>query len=143
VRTEERPITETDEVRSSAGSEKYKLRIQSAINRDTRQTAGAAFGGRGDETCLKLRKSLPADYRKRAVIHTNYRESYADIPPSERHRAVGKKSGQTAHIERFGNMLRRRCPAAERETLSFGKNGAMHEKRIRIFTDRCNKRLSV
>ena len=60
VRTEERPIIGTDEVRSSAGSEEYKIRIRPAINRDTRQTDGAASGDRGDEACRNLRKSLPA-----------------------------------------------------------------------------------
>jgi IS1 family transposase len=122
---------------------RYSRRKKSAVNRHTRQTAGAAFGDRGDKTCLKLRQSLPPDYRKQAVIHTDFRESDADIPPSERHRAGGKESGQTAHIERFGNTLRRRCPAAERKTLSFSKDEAMHGKRIRIFIDFYNKSLSV
>ena len=98
MRTEERPIIEMDEVRSFVGSEEYKIRIRLAINLDTRQIVGVAFGDRGDETCLKLWQSLPADYRKRAVIYTDYWESYADILPSKRHRAVGKESGDTAHI---------------------------------------------
>jgi IS1 family transposase len=143
VKTEERPIIEMDEVRSFVGSEAYKLRIRLAINRDTRQTVGVAFGDRGDKTCLKLRKSLPADYRKHAVIYTDFWESYANILPSERHRAVGKESGHTAHIERFNNTLCQRSPCMVRKTLSFSKNEAMHEKRIRIFIDSYNKRLSV
>ena len=143
MKTEERPIIEMDEVWSFVGSKEYKLWIWLAINRDTRQIVGVAFGDRGDKTCLKLRKSLPADYRKHAVIYTDYRESYADILPSKRHRAVGKESGETAHIERFNNTLRQRCPAMVRKTLSFSKNEAMHEKRIRIFIDSYNKRLSV
>ncbi|HAO20696.1 MAG TPA: hypothetical protein DCQ37_09635 [Desulfobacteraceae bacterium] len=130
-------------INSSVGSEQYKVFIRSAISRHTRQIAGAASGDRGAGTCLKLRQSLPAAYRKHAVIHTDFRESYAEILPSERHRAVGKESGQTAHIGRFGNTLRQRCPAAERKTLSFSEDEAMHEKRIRIFADSCNKSLSV
>jgi len=143
VKTEERPIIEMDEVWSFVGSKEYKLWIWLAINRDTRQIVGAAFGDRGDKTCLKLWLSLPADYRKRAVIYTDYWESYANILPSKRHRAVGKESGGTAHIERFNNTLRQRCPAMVRKTLSFSKNEAMHEKRIRIFIDSYNKSLSV
>jgi len=143
VKTEERPIVETDEIWSFVGSKQYKVRTWLATDRDTRQIAGTAFGDRGNETCLKLRRSLPADYRKRAVIYTDYRESYADVLPSERHRAVGKESGETAHIERFNNTLRQRCPAMVRKTLSFSKNEAMHEKRVRIFIDSYNKRLSV
>ncbi len=143
MKTEERPIIEMDEVWSFVGSKEYKLWIWLAINRDTRQIVGVAFGNRGDKTCLKLWQSLPADYRKRAVIYTDYWESYANILPSKRHRAVGKESGETAHIERFNNTLRQRCPAMVRKTLSFSKNEAMHEKRIRIFIDSYNKRLSV
>ncbi|HAO20292.1 MAG TPA: IS1 family transposase, partial [Desulfobacteraceae bacterium] len=74
---------------------------------------------------------------------TDFRESYGNILPSERHRAVGKETGKTAHIERFNNTLRQRCPAMVRKTLSFSKNKAMHEKRIRIFIDCYNKSLSV
>jgi IS1 family transposase len=120
-------------VRSFVGSKEHKVWIWSAINRHTRQIAGVSFGDRGDKTCLKLWQSLPPDYRKHAVIYTDFWESYADILPSERHRAVGKESGQTAHIERFDNTLRQRCPGMVRKTLSFSKNQAMHEKRIRIF----------
>jgi len=105
------------------------------MNRHTRQIVGAASGDHSDMTCIELRRSLPPDYRKRAVIYTDFRESYADILPSKRHRAVGKKTGRTAHIERFSNTLRRRCPATVRETLSSGKDEAMHGKRIRIFMD--------
>jgi insertion element IS1 protein InsB len=143
VKTEERPIVEMDGIWSFAGSKQCKVRIRSAINRDTWQTVGAASGDRGNKTCLKLRQSLPPDYRRRAVIYTDFWESYADILPPERLRQVGKKSGKTAHIERFSNTLRQRCPGMVRKTLSFSKNEAMHEKRIRIFTDSYNKRLSV
>ena len=143
MKTEERPIIEMDEVWSFVGSKAYKVWIWLAINRDTRQIVGVAFGDRGDKTCPELWQSLPPDYRKRAVIYTDYRESYADILPSERHRAVGKETGETAHIERFNNTLRQRCPAMVRKTLSFSKDVAMHEKRIRIFIGHYNTGLSV
>ncbi len=143
MKTEKRPIIEMDEIWSFVGSKQYKVFIWLAINRHTRQIVGAAFGDRRSGTCLKLWQSLPADYRKRAVIYTDFWESYAKILPSKRHRAVGKESGQTAHIERFNNTLRQRCPAMVRKTLSFSKNEAMHEKRIRIFIDSYNKSLSV
>jgi len=83
-------------------------------------------------TCPELWRSLPPDYRKHAVIYTDFRESYGNILPSERHRAVGKETGKTAHIERFNNTLRQRCPAMVRKTLSFSK-----------FIDCYNKSLSV
>ena len=70
-------------------------------------------------------------------------ESHADTLPPERHRAAGKESGGTAHTERSGNTLRQMCPVTVRKTLSFSKNAEMHGKRVRIFTDSYDKRLSV
>ena len=113
------------------------------IGKNGTTAAGAASGDRWDKTCPKLRKSFPAGYRKRAVIHTDYRESYGNILPPERHRAAGKESGETAHIGCFNNMLYQRCPGAVRETLSFSENEAMHGKRVRIFINSYNKILSV
>ena len=132
-----------DEMWSFVGSKQCKLLIRLAINRDTRQIAGAAFGDRSDKTCIELWQPLPADYRKHAVIYTDFRESYANIIPSECLHQVGKESSQTAHIERFNNTLRQRCPGMVRKTLSFSKNKEMLEKRIRIFIDCYNKSLSV
>ena len=132
-----------DEAWSFVGSKQHKVWIWLAINRNTRQIVGAAFGDRNDKTCLKLWRSLPPDYRKRAVIYTDYWESYGNILPSKRHRAVGKESGETAHIERFNNTLRQMCPGMVRKTLSFSKDRTMHEKRIRIFIDHYNSKISV
>ena len=141
--TEKRPIIETDEVRSSAGSEEHKVRIWLAAERYTRQIVGVAFGDRSDETCPGLWQSLPSDYRKHAVIYTDFRQSYGNVLPSERLRQVGKDSGQTSHIERFNNTLRRRCPGMVRKTLSFSRDPEMHRKRVEIFTDCYNTGLSV
>jgi IS1 family transposase len=132
-----------DEIWSFAGSKRSKVWIWIAINRDTRQIAGLAFGDRSDKTCLKLWDSLPPDYRKRAVIYTDFWESYGNILPSKRLRQSGKESGGTSHIERFNNTLRQRCPGMVRKTLSFSKSEEMHEKRIRIFINHYNASLSV
>ncbi len=129
-----------DEIWSFAGSKQCKVWIWIAIDRNTRQIVGIAFGDRSDVTCLKLWQSLPPDYRKRAVIYTDFWESYGNILPSKRLRQVGKESGGTSHIERFNNTLRQRCPGLVRKTLSFSKNEEMHEKRIRIFINQYNKK---
>jgi IS1 family transposase len=143
VKREKRPVVEMDELWSFAGSKQNKIWIWLATDRDTRQTAGVAFGDRSDKTCLKLWQSLPPDYRKRAVIYSDFWKSYKNIPPSKRLRRVGKESGKTAHIERFDNTLRQRCPGLVRKTLSFSKDEALHEKRIRIFINHYNSKLSV
>ncbi len=126
---------------SFTGSKEDKVWIWPAVNRDTRQTAGSAFGDRSGETCLPLWKSLPPDYRKHAVIFTDYWEACKNVLPSKRLRQVGKESGETADTERFNNALRQRCPCVVRKTLSFSKNRDMHEKRIKMFIRYYNKSL--
>ena len=79
--------------------------------------------------------------RNKLISHI--RESHVHILPPERHRAAGKESGGTAHTGRSGNTLRQMCPVTVRETLSSGRNTEMHGKRVRIFTDSYDKRLSV
>ena len=80
-----------------------------ALERETRRIVGLAFGDRSSETCVELWNSLPADYRKRAVLYSDFWSAYAEVLPKKRHFAVGKESGETAHIERFNNTLRQRA----------------------------------
>ena len=139
----ERPILEMDEMWSYVGEKKNPVWIWLALERQTRRIVGIAPGDRTAETCRKLWKSLHPDYRKRAVIYTDFWESYAKVLPSKRHRAVGKESGQTAHIGRFNNTLRQRCSGLVRKTLSFSRHEEFHEKRIRHFIDDYNSEKSV
>jgi insertion element IS1 protein InsB len=60
------------------------------------------------------------------VCYTDFWAAYAAILPSKRHRASGKESGHTSHIERFNNTLRQRCSRLVRKTLSFSKKLANH-----------------
>jgi insertion element IS1 protein InsB len=41
-----------------------------------------------------------------AVAYTDFWESYKTVIPSQRHRAVGKETERTNHIERLNNTLR-------------------------------------
>jgi insertion element IS1 protein InsB len=97
-----------------------------ALNRDTREIVGMAVGARTKATARRLWVSLPAVYRQCAVCYTDFWAAYAAILPSKRHRAVGKESGQTSHIERFNNTLRQRCSRLVRKALSFSKKLANH-----------------
>jgi IS1 family transposase len=114
-----------------------------ALERPTRQIVGIAFGDRSDTTCRALWQSLPAGYRKRAVLYSDELESYASVLPSKRHHPVGKETGETAHIERFNNTLRQRCANLVRKTLSFSKDEGLHQTRIRMFIDHYNTMVSV
>jgi IS1 family transposase len=137
----ERPLLELDELWSFVASKDNKIWIWVALERQTRRIVGLAFGDRSSETCRKLWQSLPSDYRKRAICYSDFYEAYTSILPSKRHRAVGKETGETAHIERFNNTLRQRCANLVRKTLSFSKDEHWHEIRIRIFIDHYNREL--
>jgi len=119
-------ILECDELWSFVGKKCCQKWIWLAINRETREIVGLAVGSRTKATAGKLWASLPAIYHQCAVCYTDYWEAYAAILPSKRHRAVGKESGQTNHIERFNNTLRQRCSRLVRRTLSFSKKVANH-----------------
>lgn len=137
----ERPLLELDELWSFVASKDNKIWIWVALERQTRRIVGLAFGDRSSETCRKLWQSLPSDYRKRAICYSDFYEAYTSILASKRHRAVGKETGETAHIERFNNTLRQRCANLVRKTLSFSKDEHWHEIRIRIFIDHYNREL--
>jgi IS1 family transposase len=139
----ERPILELDELWSYVGSKAHKVWIWLALERQTRRIVGLAFGDRSDETCRAMWRSLPPDYRKRALLYSDYWESYTNVLPSKRLRQVSKESGETAHIERFNNTLRQRCANLVRKTLSFSKKTCFHEHRIRLFIDYYNETISV
>ena len=76
-------------------------------------------------------------------MYSDFWSAYADILPSKRHHAVGKETGQTAHIGRFNNTLRQRCSNLVRKTLSFSKSKDRHQERIRTFIDHYNRPLEL
>jgi insertion element IS1 protein InsB len=97
-------------------------RVLLALNRDTREIVGMAIGARSKAIARRLWASLAPVYRQCAVCYTDFWKAYAAVFPSKRHRAVGKESGQTSHIERFNNTLRQRCSRLVRKTFSFSKS---------------------
>jgi len=119
-------ILECDELWSFVGKKRCQKWVWLAINRETRESVGMAIGVRSKATARKRWASLPPVYRQCAVCSTDVWEAYAAMLPSKRHRAVGKESGQTNHIERFNNTLRQRCSRFVRKTLSFSKKLANH-----------------
>jgi len=119
-------ILECDELWSYVGKKRCQKWIWLALNRQTREIVGVALGQRTKSTARNLWTSLPPVYRQCVVCSTDFWAAYAAIFPSKRHRAVGKESGQTNHIERFNNTLRQRCSRLVRKTLSFSKKLANH-----------------
>jgi insertion element IS1 protein InsB len=63
---------------------------------------------------------------------------YEEVFPSKRHKAVGKETGKTNHIERFNNTLRQRISRLVRKTLSFSKKLENHIGAIWYFIHHYN-----
>jgi insertion element IS1 protein InsB len=82
-------------------------------------------------------------YRQCAVAYTDFWEAYAAVLPSKRHRAVGKESGQTSHIERTNNTLRQRVARLVRKTLSFSKKQANHDGAIWFYIHHHNATIAA
>ncbi len=125
---------ELDEMWSFVLKRANKRWIWLALCRATRQIVAYVIGDRSEASCRKLWERIPATYRA-AHCFSDFWEAYQLVIPSEQHTAVGKESGETAHIERWNNTLRRRFV---RKTLSFSKSDWMHEICLRLFLHRYN-----
>ncbi|WP_207683628.1 IS1 family transposase [Desulfonema magnum] len=132
---------ECDELRSFVDNKGNKVLIWLEKDRDTGEIVGVHIGSRDKAGAKGLRDSLPPVYRQCAVCHTDFREAYNSVFPSERHRAVGKETGQTSHIERFNNTLRQRVSRLVRKTLSFSKKIENHIGAIWYFIHHYNASL--
>ena len=132
---------ECDEAWSFVGHKGNKQWIWLAINRDTREIVGMHIGDRSREGARSLWDSLPPVYRQCAVCYTDFWEAYETVLPSKRHRAVGKDSGQTNHIERFNCTLRQRVSRLVRKSLSFSKKLENHIGAIWYFIHHYNASL--
>lgn len=135
---------------SFCGSKQNPQWVWLALCRTTRQVVGVAVGDRSEKTCRALWSSVVWRYRK-ATCYSDFWQAYQKVIPSEQHHAVGKESGETAHIERFNNTLRRGqarkvpfCPRQRlgrfvRKTLSFSKCEWMHFYCLILFIHRYNR----
>ncbi len=134
-----RLTVECDEMQSFVFKKENKQWIWLAIDRDTREIIGVYVGRRDRSGALALWNSLPPVYRQCAVSYTDFWEAYNKVLPSKRHKAVGKETGQTNHIERFNNTLRQRVSRLVRDTLSFSKKIENHISAIWLFIHHYNE----
>jgi len=79
-------------------------------------------GDRSKQSCLRLWESIPAAYRQ-GHCFTDFWAAYRAVIPEEQHTAVGKETGETAHVECWNNTLRQRLARFVRMTLSFSRVG--------------------
>ena len=138
----ESPILELDELWSFVLKKANKRWIWIALCRQTRQVVAFAIGSRSEATCRKLWEKIPAAFR---VGHcfTDFWKAYQLVIPPAQHTAVGKESGETAHVERWNNTLRQRLARFVRKTLSFSKSDVMHEICLFLFLHRYNNELAL
>jgi len=142
-KSQRRLTIECDELWSFVKNSNNKQWVWLAIDRDTREIIGVHVGDRSRDGAEALWQSLPPVYRQCAVSYTDFWASYETVLPSKRHRAVGKESGQTNHIERFNCTLRQRVSRLVRKTLSFSKNIANHVGAIWYFIHYYNAMLPI
>lgn len=131
------PVLELDELWSFVLKKARKRWIWIALCRQTRQVVAYVVGDRSAKTCRRLWNRLPDGYRQ-AHCYTDFWEAYAKVLPQAQHTAVGKETGETAHVERWNLTLRQRLARFVRRSLSFSKSSQMHEAVLRLFIHRYN-----
>lgn len=130
-------IMELDELWSFVLAKVFQAWIWIALCRKTRQVVAYAVGDRSEKTCIKLWNNIPEPYKK-GYCYTDFWAAYQAVIPEEQHSAVGKETGETAHVERWNNTLRQRLSRFVRKTLSFSKSLFMHDVCLRLFLHRYN-----
>ncbi len=87
------------------------------------------------KTCQRLWEAIAEGYRQGRCF-TDALAAYAAVIPKEQHTAVGKETGETAHVERWNNTLRKPLARFVRLTFSFSKSMLMHEACLLLFLHR-------
>ncbi|MDQ3253031.1 MAG: IS1 family transposase [Acidobacteriota bacterium] len=101
------PVLDLDELWSFVLKKARKRWIWIALCRQTRQVVAYVVGDRSAQICRRSWAAVPEAFR-RAHCYTDFWEDYAKVFPTAQHSAVGKESGQTAHVERWNLTLRQR-----------------------------------
>jgi len=134
---------ECDEMWSFVASQENEFYIWLAIDRDPREIVGCYVGDRTRKSARKLWESLPGTDRQCAVAYTDFWQSYKTVIPNQRHRAVGKATGQTNPIERVNHTFRQRISRLVRSSLSFSKKFNNHVGAIWYFIHDYNLQLAM
>jgi insertion element IS1 protein InsB len=109
-----------------------KVWIWIALCRETRQVVARAIGDRSEKTCRELWNAIPEAYRSEHC-YSDFWSAYQAVIPDDQHSAVGKETGETAHVERWNKTLRQRLSRFVRKTLSFSKSLLIHTACLDLF----------
>jgi insertion element IS1 protein InsB len=130
-------ILEADELWSFVLKKENPVWVWIVLCRKTRQVIAYVIGDRSKDTCQKLWESRPFAYST-GYCYTDFWSAYQAVIPKKQHAAVGKETGETAHVERWNNTLRQRLGRFVRKTLSFSKSTFMHYICLSLFLHRYN-----
>ena len=119
-------ILEFDEAWSFVRQKINKRWLWTVMCRRTRQILAFVIGNRSEQTCRRLWAKIPVAYQ-RCRTFSDFWQAYQKVLPEATHQAVGKETGQTAHMERWYCTLRQRQARYVRKTLSFSKSEAHHQ----------------
>jgi insertion element IS1 protein InsB len=113
-------VLELDELWSFVGKKADMRWVWIALARHTGQVLAYAIGDRDERTCRRLWERIPEGYKGGSCYSDFSGEAYRAIIPGECHEAVGKESGELAHVERWNTTLRQRLGlvSSERRSLS-------------------------
>lgn len=134
-------VLELDEAWSFVGQKKEKRWVWTALCRHTRQIVALVIGDRSQATCEELWQAIPTSY-KASFCYSDLWRAYQNVIPASQHLAVGKETGETAHMERWYNTLRQWVGRFTRKTLSFSKKDEMHELFLNWFVIEHNLRMA-
>ena len=130
-------VLELDELWSFVLKKDNQRWVWLSLCRRTRQIVAYYIGDRSEDSCRALWRRIPSAYKK-CQSYSDLWEAYQKVWPRATHHSVGKKSGQTAHLERWNNTLRQRISRFVRKTLSFSKSDVYHELVLKIFIHNYN-----
>ena len=125
-------LLELDELWSFVRTKRNQRWLWIALCRRTRQVVAYFSGDRSADSCRNLRQFIPQSYRT-CCSCSDFWEAYQLAFDAATHRAVGKETGETAHVERWNNTLRQRLARFVRKTLAFSKSDHFHQLALQLF----------
>ncbi len=113
------------------------LDLDSFVSKDAKSALHTPWEIGVKKHAVAYAEAIPPVYRV-GYCFTDFWIVYQAVVPEEQHTAVGKETGETAHVERWNNTLRQRLARFVRKTPSFSKSILMHDACLNLFLHRYN-----
>jgi IS1 family transposase len=82
------------------------LDVDRPVPKEPKSWSALPLGIGAGQTCQRLWEAIPQGYRQ-GYCFTDALAAYAAVIPEEQHTAVRKETGETTHVERWNNTLRK------------------------------------